>query len=55
MAGRGEVMTVTYHLSIPNVGCKVEETFELPDDWTEEEIQKDYETWMWEQIETSWW
>lgn len=40
-----------YTLSIGFPGAEHEETVELPDDVTEEEVNADYQRWVWEHID----
>lgn len=48
-------MKVTYSIAIASgAGYELIETIEFPDDTTDAEIERDFQEWVWEQLDASW-
>lgn len=47
-------MKVKFSVSTGMVGSKIVETVELPDDLTDEQIESEFQAWMWERIDAHW-
>lgn len=47
-------MKVLFSVRLPIVGCEHEETIELPEGLSDEQIQAIFEDWLWEQIGGFW-
>lgn len=48
-------MKVTYSIAINGgAGYELRETIEFPDDTTDEDIEQDFQEWVWGQLDASW-
>ena len=49
------MIKIRFHIALNNIyGSGVEEVFEYPDDVTDEELEKDFTEWVWEEIDAGW-
>jgi hypothetical protein len=47
--------TWVFHVALNYVGCEEMEEFEYPVGTTEEDIQTDFEDWVWNQLDSGFW
>ena len=44
-----------FYVGMFSSGCEKTEDFVFPDDYSDIEIQKAYEEWLWENLDTGYW